>query len=534
MTTVSGQPILCRVHIRVVPGDISSFSLTQVISHQSCPAILGGNKSVERYSIFCAEPVEIFTFEDGQNNPFEKLQSFLEKYKLEENAPRFSDSPPLPGWMGFFAYPLAHHIEKLPRLATDDLHLPLIHLAFYDKAIVYDHRTGQVFLIVLEYAGQRLDVNEKFRQLQTWLDDADVYTHADNNSNTVGADPRVCLNQNTIGWQPLRKPKADEVDGRNRMSPIHLTAFGGCHPLSEPVEATSRSPVHFTTNMTRDYYFNAVKKIKRYIVDGDVYQINFSQRFACDFTANPADYFLWQNRHNPSPLSAYLSCADWSIISASPELFLRIEGDSILTRPIKGTRPRKIGPGAEMDNRKQFEALLHSSKEQAELIMIVDLERNDLARVCVPGTRHVSRPRTIEAYPTVFHAYADIAGRLPRPNDAVLFCDILRSTFPGGSITGAPKIRAMEIIEELEPTARGIYTGCIGHIGIDFGVTLNIAIRTAVVCHQKAYIQTGGGIVADSDPQAEWEETLTKADVLLAGLTAVNVDVAEASRFGLY
>jgi len=469
MTTLSTEPVLCRVHIRTIPEWVMLSSLTRVVCGRFHPAILGGNDSVERYSLFCAEPVEVFSFEDGQNNPFEKLRSFLEKYKLQKNPAPFADDLPLPGWIGFFAYPLAHYIEKLPHRAKNDLHIPLIHLAFYDKAIIYDHKIGRYSLAVLEHSHQPQTTEEKFHQLENWLSEASAQTVYDCNS----------------------------------VLPEYPGIF------------------RFGANMTRGYYFDALKKIRRYVFDGDVYQINFSQRFVCDFTADPVDYFLWQSYHNPSPFAACLGASDWSIVSASPELFLQIEEDNILTRPVKGTRPRRTGRGAEIYNRRQFEDLLHSSKDQAELMMIVDLERNDLAKVCIPGTRHVQCLRTIEAYPTVFHAYADITGKLSHSNDPSLFCEILRSTFPGGSITGAPKIRAMEIIEELEPTARGVYTGCIGHIGIDFRTTLNIAIRTVVIHRQKAYVQTGGGIVADSDPLAEWEETLVKADALLAGLTAV-------------
>lgn len=461
MTVPATQPVLCRVHIRAGGDDVSLDSLSRVISRQTRPAILGGNHSVEHYSLFCAQPIDLFQFEDGQENPFEKLQCILEKYRLADNGDSPGDNLPLPGWIGYFAYPLAHYIENLPLSAKDDLQLPLIHLAFYDKAIIYNHKRQTYSRVVLDYPGQAQTIDKNFRQLQAWLDEAAVQT-------------------------------------------------------PDPTKATGKSPPLFTANMTQAYYFDALKKIHRYIHDGDVYQINFSQRFECDFTADPAEYFLWQSRCNPAPYAAYLSAADWSIVSASPELFLRIHGDSILTRPIKGTRPRHNGPDSNTYNRTQFKDLLCSPKDQAELMMIVDLERNDLARVCVPGTRHVRCLRAIEAWPTLFHACAEIAGKLPRPNDAALFCDILRSVFPGGSITGAPKIRAMEIISELEPTSRGVYTGCIGHIGIDFRTTLNIAIRTAVICNHKAYIQAGGGIVADSDPQAEWEEMQLKASALLA------------------
>jgi len=161
--------------------------------------------------------------------------------------------------------------------------------------------------------------------------------------------------------------------------------------------------------------------------------------------------------------------------------------------------------------------LLNSEKEQAELNMIVDLERNDVAKICAPGTRTVIQPRTIETYPTVFHAVATVAGQLRKE---ISFCDVLKAMFPGGSITGAPKIRSMEIIDETEPTARGVYTGSIGFIGIDGTVCLNIAIRTIIIAGKKAFAQAGGGIVADSDPQAEWQETITKARALLAGIEA--------------
>ncbi len=477
MTTKPAKPVLCHAQIRPAGSTASLPSLVRIISRRYRPAILGGNDAVKKYSIFCAEPMDSFQFQDGQNEPFEQLQSCLEKYKLADDGLAHFDLP-LPGWIGFFTYPLAHHIEKLPRLAKDDVPWPLICLAFYDKAVIYDHQKDTYSFIVLDYPGQRQTSDEKFHRLQSWLDEA-------------AAGSGLCVCPENIAQLPA-----------------------GCGGL----------PLQLTTNMTREYYFDALMKIRRHILDGDVYQINFSQRFECDFAADPADYFLWQNRYNPAPYAAYLSTEDFSVVSASPELFLRIEGDGILTRPIKGTRPRRIGDNS--FNRRQFEELAASAKDQAELMMIVDLERNDLARVCKPGTRHVSCLRTIEAYPTLFHAYAEVAGTLPAANNATMVCEILRAVFPGGSITGAPKIRAMEIIEQLEPTCRGLYTGCIGHIGVDFRMTLNIAIRTAVFCNQKAYVQTGGGIVADSDPQAEWDEMKLKADALLAGLNAVHVGQA--------
>jgi len=274
-------------------------------------------------------------------------------------------------------------------------------------------------------------------------------------------------------------------------------------------------------NMDKNYYLRMVKKIKKHIYDGDVYQINFSQRFECDYRANPITLFHWQNHYNPSGYAAYIDGRNFHIVSASPEMFITIQDGIIKTKPIKGTRPHlnETGhPQAKQVNAKNFSDLLFSEKEQAELNMIIDLERNDVAKICEPGTRKVIQSRTIETYPTVFHAVATVGGQL---REDATFCDILAAMFPGGSITGAPKIRAMEIINQTEPTARGVYTGSIGFIGIDGSVCLNIAIRTVIITAQKAFVQTGGGIVADSDPESEWEETLTKARALLAGINSV-------------
>ncbi|UCF43761.1 MAG: anthranilate synthase component I family protein, partial [Planctomycetota bacterium] len=229
----------------------------------------------------------------------------------------------------------------------------------------------------------------------------------------------------------------------------------------------------------------------------------------------------WQNYYNPSPYAAYINGGDFHIVSTSPEMFITVADGVISTKPIKGTRPRvneSENSQARQINARNFEQLVNSEKEQAELNMIIDLERNDVARICTAGTRHVAQPRTIEKYPTVFHAVATVTGEL---RDETTFCDVLKAVFPGGSITGAPKIRSMEIIDETEPTARGVYTGSIGFVGIDGSVCLNIAIRTIIIKNEKAYAQTGGGIVADSEPEAEWAETITKARALLGGINAV-------------
>lgn len=466
--------IRCTPHFKLADSPVSVAALSQIVSRQFRPAILGGNNAAERFSLFAANPIDVATLYDGQDAPLQWLEQNLNRYRLTDAAYHSPQDIACPGWIGYFAYDLGRYIECIPTLAEDDIQMPLIDLAFYDAMIVYDHRTNQTWLTVVEFDGQHESLDQKFARLEQW----------------------ITQSQEMI---------------------LELPA---------PGQALDSARRNFAVNLSRQEYFASLDKIHRHILDGDVYQINFSQRSACPFDADPASLFFWQNTYNPSPYAAYLKADDWAIVSASPELFLRIDGRGILTRPIKGTRPRKLcecDAEAKDANRRYYRELLDSPKDKAELAMIVDLERNDLARVCVPGTRHVQRRRVIEAYPTVFHAFGEIAGTLPRNNDPSLFCDVLRATFPGGSITGAPKIRAMEIIEQLEPTRRGVYCGGIGHIGLDFRATLNIAIRTIVVKNRRAFIQTGGGIVADSDPQAEWDEIRTKADALLRGVQACQI-----------
>jgi len=465
--------IEANLHCRKVTSSATLPALTQVVSGLNLPSVLGGNTSVaggSGFSVWAAEPREVFRFCAGQKAPFVKLQRFLDKYRLND-----TDEGELPeglfpcGWMGYFGYELNGFIEILPQTAERDIDIPLIQLCFYDRAICYDHAEKIWWLVGLEIGGDSESVEDKLASVENLLRQAEG-TH------------------------------------------VTLPDAGSLHN-----EAPDMSG--FSCNMSREYYFEALERTQRYIYEGDVYQINFSQRFETDYNACPIDLYHWQNRHNPSPYAAFIGADDFSIVSASPEMFITLRDGFISTKPIKGTRKRiTVGPGAEQINTANFAELVRSEKEQAELNMIVDLERNDIARICKPGTRNVIQPRTIEAYPTVFHAVATVRGEL---REDVTFCDILKGVFPGGSITGAPKIRSMEIIDELEPTQRSVYTGSIGFIGLDGGVCLNIAIRTIIIKAGRAFAQTGGGIVADSDPQAEWDETITKALALLAGINSV-------------
>ncbi len=459
---------LCKLHVRRLARPLNMMAMSKYFGRQKRPAILGaaGEETEQgRFSYFACEPIEVFEFCTGGSKPFEKLQRTLDKYKLKEG-----DSVLLPsgvfagGWIGYFSYELGRYVEKLPDSAVDDICMPLIQLCFYDKLICYDGIEKVAWLIGLEVEGESESVGEKF----SWLEKA------------IAEAEQIYVN----------RPVRGKVDG---------------------VDASGMA-----CNMSKEYYFESFERIKKYIYDGDVYQINFSQRFCADFDSEAVDLFNWQNRYNPSPFGAFIDGGDFQIVSASPELFIRIQDGVITTRPIKGTRPRGSD---EQINRENSLELFASEKEKAELNMIIDLERNDLGRICEYGTIKVAEARAIESYSTVFHAVATVQGRL---RDEISFVDCLKAIFPGGSITGAPKIRAMEIIDELEPTQRGVYTGCIGFVGVDGNVCLNIAIRTIIIKDGAAYAQAGGGIVADSQPEAEWDETLVKAKALAAGIEAVN------------
>jgi len=479
MTTVTAarasKSILSRPHYQRAHISTDLPALSEVFAGRNLPAILGGNEAkteAGRFSCWAAEPREVFEFYAGQKDPFGKLQKVLDKYRLVED---FEDDLPKGifrgGWIGYFSYDLGRYIEPTAfgrsGAATDGPRMPLIRLCFYDRLIAYDHIEKTFWLIALEMPDDVERPEEKLAGLERLLAESQK---------------------------------------------VHVR-----QPMPADIEGTDFQQIR--SNMDKNYYLRAVEKIKRHIYDGDVYQINFSQRFECDFDARPIELYNWQNRYNPSGCAAYIDASKFHIVSASPEMFITITDGFIRTKPIKGTRQRLAEQGeGKRINAKNFDELLSSEKEQAELNMIIDLERNDVARICRPGTRAVIQPRTIEAYPTIFHAVATVGGQLRQD---VTFCDILRAMFPGGSITGAPKIRAMEIINQLEPTVRGVYTGCIGFIGIDGSVCLNIAIRTIIITADRAFVQTGGGIVADSDPQAEWEETITKARALLAGIKAV-------------
>lgn len=393
-----------------------------------------------------------------RGDPFQHLQAALRQYGGVTSA----GDVPIAGAIGYFGYDLRHHLEKLPAAAVDDLRLPDCIIYFYDRLFWFEPATGELLIT----------------------------------SSGLPLPPGVARE---------RRARERLQEGRDLIARAKLP--GGSGPPELPhLEAPLES------NMSKEQYCKALEAVLEYIAAGDIYQANISQRFATQFSGEPWALYRRLRSRFPAPFGAYLHCGPFHVLSNSPERFLLVEGNRISTCPIKGTRPR--GMTVE-DDARIIGHLRHDPKECAEHVMIVDLERNDLGRICQVGSVHVEQFETIETYHTLHHMVSTVAGTLEDGIDPI---DCLRATFPGGSITGAPKIRAMEVIDEVEPTARGLYTGAIGFIGFSGGMELNIAIRTAIATGGRIYFQTGGGIVADSSPAREYEETLLKAETFFRTL----------------
>ena len=414
-----------------------------------------------RYSFIGSKPFLRLKSKNQRVEIEEKGQLQIEEgnpfIKLRELLKRyqFTNTTELPfigGAVGYLSYDLCHHIERLKRDAVDDVEIPDSFMGFYDGIIAFDHKLQKVYGIAL---GVYEDAEEIVERL--------------------------------------------------------IKKVEGCKPMD--VHAAKVVDRAFQSNFSKEDYMKAVNKVRAYIQNGDIYQANLTQRFSCDLTKAPIDVYHNLRSVNPAPFAAYIDFDEGCVLSSSPERFIKIRGRRVETRPIKGTRPRGANPEEDGRNRQE---LLDSEKDKAELLMIVDLERNDIGRVSKPGSVAVTELFHLEEYATVYHLVSTIIGDIKEECDEI---DCIMSTFPGGSITGAPKIRAMEIIDELEPTQRNVYTGSIGYIGFDGSVDLNIAIRTIIAKENKAYFQVGGGIVWDSDPEEEYQETLHKGRALFKALS---------------
>jgi para-aminobenzoate synthetase component 1 len=445
-----------------------------------------------RYSFLGSEPFLVMSSRGSEitlvrgrehevqhGNPFDTIGKLLEVYKLD-HCP--APVPFLGGAVGYFSYDLCHFIERLPSKAIDDLKLPESYFAFYDAIIAFDHLEGKAYLVATGFP--EMEEGQRLRRARMRLEEMKSWLYATSPSQQVSF-PR-----------------------RERLGPV----------LSLPKDESEFQPtlrngkILLKSNFTHEEYIKAVNRVREYIAAGDVFQVNLSQRFEAGLKIPPYELYKRLRMVNPAPFASYINFPGVAIVSASPERFLKVQGDLVETRPIKGTRPRGRDP---IEDERLAQELTHSTKDRAENMMIVDLERNDLGRVCHYGTVKVTELAILETFPTVFHLTSTVVGRLRRGKSNI---DLLKATFPGGSITGAPKVRAMEIIDELEPTKRSVYTGSIGYLSFNEDMDINIVIRTFLIKEGKAYFQVGGGIIYDSDSEAEYVETLDKAKALIQAL----------------
>lgn len=420
-----------------------------------------------RYSFIGIEPFSVLSSKDENiylnnetftGNPFAVLKKQLALYSL----PVLPDLPPFQGGAaGFFGYDLAHHLEHIPYPKSTNT-IADLWLGFYDLVLAFDHEKKCAFI----FSSGLPEKNPEARQ-QRAVDRLEDLLKKLNNKNTDSA--------------------------------THLSVI---------------SPEKISSNFTQPEYQQAIKKVIDYIYAGDIFQANIAQRFTAPLeNGEPFSLYLHLRAINPAPFAAYLKTDHVILASASPERFIQLQQNKITTCPIKGTSPR--AQDAEQDLA-FANALLSSAKDRSENIMIVDLLRNDLSRVCKADSVIVTKLCALEKFSSVHHLVSVIEGELDAEKTAV---DLLCATFPGGSITGAPKIRAMEIIAKIEPHARGPYCGSIGYIGFNGDMDTSITIRTFVIHDDKVHFNAGGGIVADSEPEKEFQETLLKARALRRALT---------------
>ncbi|MBS0159728.1 MAG: anthranilate synthase component I family protein [Nitrospira sp.] len=469
------QPLIV---VRPQP-DADPFELYRRLASTSRPSFLlesaNGSRSTARYSFFGSEPYltlsgrgqEHHVEEAGRatvaaGSAFEALGRILGGSVISpiEGIPPFFG-----GAVGYLSYDLVRSFESLPSLATDDVGLPDMHLACFDLVAAVDHLTNQLYLMYCPPLSR------------------------------FAAEPREKLYR----------------EGRDRLAELEARLTSPRPPAT--FHAWPRTAT-LVPNQSREAYTARVRRCQDYIGAGDIYQANLSHRFTLnldaaaprpEITAYATALYGRLRDVNPSPFAGLLHLPDLSLVSNSPERLVRLSGSEASTRPIAGTRPR--GAGAQEDQHLHAE-LLASPKERAEHVMLVDLERNDLGKVCRYGTVQVNEFMTVEQYSHVRHLVSDVTGILKAGTSPL---DLVRAVFPGGTITGVPKLRCMEVIEELEPVRRGIYTGALGYFCWSGDLDLNILIRTLLLTKTHGYLQVGAGIVADSDPDREYEETLAKA-----------------------
>ena len=477
------QPLVLTVEDQ----ERTPFELYCLIASPSQPSfLLASGKGIDggaRYSFLGSDPFSVLTGRQGQASLRTKeghecsaKDPFGSLYRLF-SGPSIEPAPGLPpfwsGAVGYLSYDLVRDFETLPSIAKDDLLLPYLQFGLYDIITAVDHQTDRLQII-------------------------------------------FCPPMERFVGEPREKLYREGLD-RLAEWEARLSGRSFPHNVRLPIDQMAFHP-----DQTRDAYLDQVRQCQEYIAAGDIYQANLSHRFTLQ---PPSTYLDGRDRQpyeqelyrrlqsiNPSPFSGLIHFDDVTLISSSPERLVRLHNRQADTRPIAGTRPRGLDA---RDDTRLIGELLANEKERAEHLMLVDLERNDLGRVCQFGSVKVDEFMEIEQYSHVSHIVSNISGTL-RP-DAAPF-DLIQALFPGGTITGVPKIRCMEIIEQLEPVRRGPYTGSFGYIGWNGDLDLNIVIRTLIWCGGKGYLQVGAGIVADSDPAKEYEETLQKAQAFFSAL----------------
>ncbi len=442
--------------IKEINTKLNAFEIFTIFKDEDNSFILDSamdSKKLGRYSFISSNPFKVIKYKNSKEDPLENLRNEMNLYKVENN----THLPFIGGAVGYLSYDLGNYIENLPRTAMDDTNVYDLYFGLYNYVIVVDHLEDKAYI-----ATPNLD---KEKEIQ-------------------------------IVKAVQSKIEKAEIEGVDSI----------CH------EEREIEPTRLYSNFSRKKFEETVDKVKEYIRQGDIYQANLTQRFNGKTELTSYELYRDLRRISPAPFGAFLNFEHSNILSNSPERFIKCIDGNVETRPIKGTRPR--GKNQEEDLKLQ-EELKNSEKDKAELLMIVDLERNDIGRISQIGTVKVPELFVIEPYANVNHLVATVTGELQKDKDSI---DVIKATFPGGSITGAPKIRAMEIIDELEPTQRNVYTGSIGYIGFNGDMDLNIAIRTIIKQNEDVYFQVGGGMTWDSNPQDEYQETLDKAKSIMKAL----------------
>lgn len=421
-----------------------------------------------RYSFIAADPFHVLSSKDKEihldgelmhGNPFDVLSDLLQQYSL----PAQVGLPPFQGGAaGLFSYDLVHHLENITKAKNDDMNFPDLLVGFYDCVIAFDHELERAWVFSSGFSENSEEKRGERAQkrLQLFLEMMEVPVEVEFSKETILASD-------------------------------------------------------ITSNFSEKEYVNVVSKVVDYIYAGDIFEANVSQRFQFELPSNLSKYELYMRlRHvNPAPFSAYLDAGEYAICSASPERFIKLNAGRVETRPIKGTRPRSSDPQKDAELGQE---LVNSEKDRAENIMIVDLMRNDLSRVCLDESIEVRQLCGLETYATVHHLVSSVEGTLKPGKNAI---DLLKCSFPGGSITGAPKVRAMDIIYELETVQRGPYCGSMGYIGFNGFMDTSILIRTFAIHNNFATVHAGGAVVSDSDPKGEYTETLDKVFAMKKTLT---------------